>query len=482
MDYEKLHKETLNTLQQMVSDGKITENVAKGICSDFVSESNDKRIIREILETLRYGLAFEESVLMPGATTTLKEAIAYLEKQKEHTNIELQKAFEKSKIDFALEEKKQASDYAESILPTSVAYGENENEYKLHKIIEAAYIAGQKEQKPAEYEKPLLSKFEQAIYDCAWGKVTCKPEGETQEEYAKRWAEHLLLMVRDWADDYIDSQIESAKRKAYDKGKADAEQLAEWSEKNKTNGWTGVDLKRYLSCLQRLGTGNSQQPETINSKWFKEHCHPQQRQAWNEEDEKHINWVIEHFRQSGELYHDLIDWLTQLTKRLNLQSNQGWSEEDKVMLNNIIRIIHMKSIMPLDEMDDRSKYKKYEDFLKSLPERFNLQPKQEWSEEDEGMYELFSFVIELVENCPDKEKVKNWIKEIKGRFINSDYRSVGLHYILKNNSKSWKPSEEQMKCLEDCVNRAREIYNASTSGYNAYHTLSSLYQNLQKLV
>lgn len=90
------------------------------------------------------------------------------------------------------------------------------------------------EQKPAEYEKPLLSKFEQAVYDCAWGKVTCKPEGETQEEYAKRWAQRFLSMVRDWADDYIDSQIESAKRKAYDRGKADAEKPVEWSEEDET--------------------------------------------------------------------------------------------------------------------------------------------------------------------------------------------------------------------------------------------------------
>lgn len=48
----------------------------------------------------------------------------------------------------------------------------------------------------------------------------------------------------------------------------------ELSEEDKTNGWTGVDLERYLSCLQKLGTGNPQQPETINSKWFKEHCRP----------------------------------------------------------------------------------------------------------------------------------------------------------------------------------------------------------------
>ena len=52
----------------------------------------------------------------------------------------------------------------------------------------------------------------------------------------------------------------------------------EWSEEDITNGWTGVNLERYLSCLQRLGTGNPQQPETINSKWFKEHCSPQPRE------------------------------------------------------------------------------------------------------------------------------------------------------------------------------------------------------------
>jgi len=149
-------------------------------------ENEDERIERDILKTLRYGLASEESALMPGAKTTLREAIAYLEKQKdfqfgypgiyfydgeklhfqgnpameerqkEQKPVEgtaLQKAFINSKS-YTLEEKCDASDYAETILPTSVTYGENEEEYKLHKIIEAAFIAGQKkEQKPAEWSE-----------------------------------------------------------------------------------------------------------------------------------------------------------------------------------------------------------------------------------------------------------------------------------------------------------------------------------------
>ena len=78
----------------------------------------------------------------------------------------LQKAFANSKIDYTLEEKCDASDYAEAILPTSITYGENEEEYKLHKIIEAAFIAGQKkEQKPAEKQDYSgLNDLERAIH------------------------------------------------------------------------------------------------------------------------------------------------------------------------------------------------------------------------------------------------------------------------------------------------------------------------------
>ena len=50
MDYEKLHNETLQNLQEMVSKGKITEKVAKGICADFVAENEDEKIRKELIE------------------------------------------------------------------------------------------------------------------------------------------------------------------------------------------------------------------------------------------------------------------------------------------------------------------------------------------------------------------------------------------------------------------------------------------------
>jgi hypothetical protein len=48
--------------------------------------------------------------------------------------------------------------------------------------------------------------------------------------------------------------------------------------------WTKEDKERYISCLQRLSTGNPEQPETINSKWFKEHVYSQA--TWKPSDEQ----------------------------------------------------------------------------------------------------------------------------------------------------------------------------------------------------
>ena len=50
MDYEKLHKYTIYKLQQMVNSGKITVEIARCICADFVPESEDGGIRKELLD------------------------------------------------------------------------------------------------------------------------------------------------------------------------------------------------------------------------------------------------------------------------------------------------------------------------------------------------------------------------------------------------------------------------------------------------
>lgn len=57
-----------------------------------------------------------------------------------------------------------------------------------------------------------------------------------------------------------------------------------WLESLRPQNWTKEDKERYISCLQRLSTGNPEQPETINSEWFKEHVYPQP--TWKPSDEQ----------------------------------------------------------------------------------------------------------------------------------------------------------------------------------------------------
>lgn len=57
-----------------------------------------------------------------------------------------------------------------------------------------------------------------------------------------------------------------------------------WLKSLRPQNWTKEDKERYISCLQRLSTGNPEQPETINSKWFEEHVYPQSQ--WKPSDEQ----------------------------------------------------------------------------------------------------------------------------------------------------------------------------------------------------
>ena len=75
-------------------------------------------------------------------------------------------------------------------------------------------------------DEPELTEFEEAVRACAFGKLTNKEEGETKEEYVKRWAAELLALARKELQSEIDAEVEKAYKNAdrmqYEKGKEDA--------------------------------------------------------------------------------------------------------------------------------------------------------------------------------------------------------------------------------------------------------------------
>ena len=162
----------------------------------------------------------------------------------------------------------------------------------------------------------------------------------------ERQISHLIASIinkeYDYTKDFVkwasDSLLHYAKHEFEKQGE---QKPAEWSVEDIANGWAGEDLKRYISCLQRLGTGNPQQPETINSKWFKEHCKPQPKQEWSEEDEERLMCTtisfLKDFADKGyENAFECIDWLKSFKDRVQPQSKQEWSEEDEKMLSSTI--------------------------------------------------------------------------------------------------------------------------------------------------
>jgi len=168
-------------------------------------------------------------------------------------------------------------------------------------------------------------------------------------------------------------------------------------------------------------------------------------------------------------------------------------------------------LMCLNFSNDTDYREKFFTWLKNIKDR--VQPKQEWSEEDERIFSNINLYIRKAGNYPhfDKENIKEaikWLKSFKDRvlpqqkqewsdedniMVENIRNSFGLHCgqmteALKeqydkffNKVKSlrpksnWKPSDEQMRILDLAI---RCGINRGTTEET---TLVSLFNDLKKL-
>ena len=137
--------------------------------------------------------------------------------------------------------------------------------------------------------------------------------------------------------------------------------------------------------------------------WLKKHINivEQKPAEWNVEDKSFYDSIMcEVVKEGMHPTPEQANWFKLLPERFDLQLKQGWTEEDKEKLNSIFNTLHCIGKFNFDS------------WIKSLPERFNLQTKQEWSEENDMlMDELESYILY------DKEfndEQKSWrIKRLK---------------------------------------------------------------------
>ena len=130
------------------------------------------------------------------------------------------------------------------------------------------------------------------------------------------------------------------------------------------------------------------------------------------------------------------------------EQNSAWSEEDDSMYNRIVSFIpqHLTA----------ESYTACINWLKSLKDRMQPQPKQEWSEEDENMRgDLLGYLNGFSVSETAKHQMFDWLKSLRPQ-------------------NRWKPSDEQMKAL-------KHAFNDCSIAFADMKILATLYEQLKAL-
>ena len=198
----------------------------------------------------------------------------------------------------------------------------------------------------------------------------------------------------------------------------------------------------------------------------------EQNPAWSEEDDVRFTSTMQVLRFASSLdsfnqygkkdIRDNLTWLESLKSRVQPQSMSEWSEDDEVGFHDALWAMEQARTIAKDE-NDMGNLWYAEKWLKSLRDRIQLHPKQEWSEEDERSIRDSIFYLESAKKYFEKDdnilwdekwfnSCVDWLKALKERY-------------------TWKPSKEQMENLGRAVNGG--TYRTSL--------LMELYQDLKKL-
>lgn len=132
-------------------------------------------------------------------------------------------------------------------------------------------------------------------------------------------------------------------------------------------------------------------------------------------------------------------WFRNLKDRVQPQPKQDWSEEDEVILSDIICSVNASDAFCGTILLSLEKHEKKISWLKSLKDR--VQPKQEWSEEDEN--NLNSCIAKL------EIDMQHW--EDHGKtMVDGDKKLIEWLKSLRPQSH-WKPSVFHLECIEDAI-------------------------------
>lgn len=355
MDYEKLHKDTITKLQEMVNSGKITVETARGICADFVAESEDEKIRGAIIHFISH------TPTVPKGIIGKEIMIAWLEKQGE------QKPNDK-----AINPKFKVGDW--------IVY--KNNIWKICNISLGTYYELLKINN--EVSTRTIEDVDKTAH--LWTIQDAK-DGDVLE-----FGDHGRLVVG------IVSYVNKTT------GKVDVNCLLENNTFKVGNYYNLDTIKPHPATQEQRDTLMKAMADagyTFDSE-KKELKKTEQNHTWSEENERMINTVISdlerHGGKEGSCYSAEINFLKSLKGRVGCEANctttKEWSEEDE----NAIQVL--KDIVKHSNEIDENIYtmslkEKLYDWLKSL----RLQ--SHWKPSDEQMKAL-SDALSLAKNCGEE--------------------------------------------------------------------------------
>lgn len=199
----------------------------------------------------------------------------------------------------------------------------------------------------------------------------------------------------------------------------------------------------------------------------------------------------------------------------HVEQNPTWGEEDENMYRKVHNLIYA-----VPYCDSR---KEFSDWLESLKDKVQSQPKQEWSEEDE---QILNATILHIKNETynyyggySSEYIMRWLKSLKDRYtwkpsdedkkmLDFAIRAAGLckQYVINHQvngysklpdvpkryeelqdwlkslrpQSQWKPSDGQLECLGYAIEKANKD-RSPLANNRIYLTLKALYEQLKKL-
>jgi len=395
MDYEKLHKDTINKLQQMVSCGKITVEVARGICADFVPESEDERIRKRLLEI------FESHYSNEWYGLDANKVIAWLEKQGEQEPVD------------KVEPKFHEGEWVQIDRGHVIKILEVEEEIPCYKILN--YYGGKGIRKISDIDS-IAHLW--TIQDAKDGDVLTWDNGryiilfkeikdnivahcsynthskhfgfssnyDTQFDcifnFTPATKEQRDLLFQKMKEAGYEWDAEKKELKKIEQKKEDASELTEFEAElfsMMSDAWQGYLRGEEVNIAEIVKEHSSELLERAN----------EQKPAWNEGDEKMLSNIINCIKNLPIFYEsinidgedktterficDAINWLKSIKDRVQPQPKQEWSEEDEESLLDLIKFIENWKVKGKDSTaklalwtSDEQKCDRLLTFLKSL--------------------------------------------------------------------------------------------------------------------